>query len=172
MKRCLGLSLIGAVIWLQACTASPSAAPTPPPLKTATLDDTQIVMGQTVYVPVYSHINMVEQGRTMNLTVTLSIRNTDPSQPIILTSTNYYDSNGTLVRGYLEQPVELDKLATAEFVVPQDDTSGGLGASFLVEWVASTEVSAPVIEAIMVNTSGNQGLSFVTTGRVIKSRPQ
>lgn len=155
-----------------ACTPTISAPSLAPELKPVKLDDTvEIVAGQTLYVPVYSHIYMVEQGRTMNLTTTLSLRNTDRRQPIIIASVDYYNSSGKLVRNYLEQPVQLDPLAASEFVVPQADTSGGIGASFLVEWVAQAAVSEPVVEAIMINTSGNQGLSFVSLGRVIESRP-
>jgi hypothetical protein len=113
---------------------------------------------------------MWEQTRTTDLTATLSVRNTDLTHPIIISSANYYDTNGKLVRKYLEQPVELGALAATDFVINQEDTKGGSGASFIVEWVAQQPVSTPVIEAIMINTSGNQGLSFVSPGRVIKSR--
>lgn len=131
---------------------------------------TKIVEGQTVYVPVYSHIYMVERDRRMDLTVTLSVRNTDQSVPITIAAVNYHDTTGKLVRKYLEQPGELQPLAAVDFVVNQEDTSGGAGASFIVEWVAQKAATTPVIEAVMINTGGNQGVSFVTTGRVIKNR--
>lgn len=156
---------------LTGCTASQSPPPMAAQLKPVTLDNTvKIIAGQTVYVPIYSHIYMWEQTRTTDLTATLSIRNTDLTHPIIISSVNYYDTNGKLVRKYLEQPVELGPLAATDFVINQEDTKGGSGASFIVEWVAQQPVSTPVIEAIMINTSGNQGLSFVSPGRVIKSR--
>lgn len=156
--------------WVTACTASSS----PPPVleqRAVTLDETiRIAAGQTVYVPVYSHMYMLSQDRSINLTATLSIRNTDQSEPIIVASADYYNSSGTLVRNYLEQPIELEPLSSTEFVIDQDDVSGGVGASFLVEWIAEADVSDPVIEAIMINTSGNQGISFVSQGRVINQR--
>lgn len=163
---CLGLLLI------TGCSIDQSSPPVPPaPLKTVALDNTvNIVAGQTVYVPVYSHIYTVEQRRTIDLTATLSVRNTDPTNPIIISSVNYFNSNGTLVRKYLEQPVELNPMAATEYVISQQDASGGAGASFIVEWVAQTPVSNPVIEAVMIHTLGNQGISFVGQGRVIKSR--
>jgi hypothetical protein len=171
MKRFLYCCLFIAVIVLTGCTSS---EPPPPPvaqLKTVTLDNTiKIIAGQTVYVPIYSHIYMWEQTRTTDLTATLSVRNTDLTHPIIISVVNYYDTNGKLVRKYLEQPVELGPLAATDFVINQEDTRGGSGASFIVEWVAQQRVSTPVIEAIMINTSGNQGLSFVSPGRVIKSQ--
>lgn len=152
---------------VQAPTAS---QPPTPQLKTVTVDNSRVVEGQTVYVPIYSHIYMVEPGRRMDLTATLSVRNTDLSQPIVVTSANYYDTNGKLVRKYLEKPIELSALAATDFVVAEADRSGGAGASFIVEWVAQRNVSNPAIEAVMINTGGNQGISFVSQGRVIKSR--
>ncbi|WP_239033195.1 DUF3124 domain-containing protein [Leptothermofonsia sichuanensis] len=105
-----------------------------------------------------------------DFTATLSVRNTDLNHPMIVASVNYYDSNGAIVRKYLKQPVELGPLAATSFVVNQEDTSGGSGAAFIVDWVAQTPLTAPVIEAVMINTSSNQGLSFISQGRVIKSR--
>jgi hypothetical protein len=174
MKRCLSYPaiILGiAVIALTACK-TPETPPAPAAqLKPVTLDNTiKIAAGQTLYVPVYSHIYTWDQSRTINLTATLSIRNTDLNHPIVIAAVNYYSTNGALVRKYLEHPVELGSLASTSFIVDQDDGSGGSGAAFLVEWVAQVDVSAPIVEAIMINTAGNQGLSFVSSGRVIKSR--
>ena len=122
-------------VFTAACEPTVSSPPAAPTLEPVTLDDTvTLASGQTLYVPVYSHIYMVQEGRTINLTTTLSIRNTDRAQPMILTAVDYYDSQGNLVSNYLENPAQIDPLASAEFVVPQEDTSGGIGASFLVEW--------------------------------------
>ena len=54
--------------------------------------------GQTVYVPIYSHIYSGLKGRPFNLAATLSIRNTDPQHPIRLVSVKFYDSEGKLVK--------------------------------------------------------------------------
>ncbi|GAB4369749.1 MAG: DUF3124 domain-containing protein [Elainellaceae cyanobacterium] len=169
MRRFLYHYLVFLTIGLTAC----SSASAPPPvtqLPAVTIDNTKIIAGQTVYVPAYSHIYMWNQNQTMNLSATLSVRNTDMTNPIIIASVNYHDSDGQLVRQYLDQAIELGSLASTTFVVDREDTSGGFGAAFIVEWVTQTEVSLPVIEAIMINTSGNQGISFVSPGRVIKSR--
>jgi len=176
MKPALALSLFRPLVIsivlasLVACT-EPSTTQVPSPqAKPVTLDDTvTIVAGQTVYVPIYSHIYTWEQNRRMNLTATLSVRNTDLNHPLIIASVDYYDTNGTLVRSYLEQPVELGPISSQEFVVEQEDVSGGSGATFLVEWVAQMPVSTPVIEAVMINAGGNQGISFISPGRVIKT---
>ena len=139
-------------------------------LKVVTLDEKlKIAMSQTIYVPVYSHIYHQDRQEIFNLAATLSIRNTDLTNPIIITSVRYYDSNGKLVKQYLEQPIQLAALASTDFYVNRNDTSGGLGANFIVEWVAEKEISDPVVEAVMIGTESSQGISFISSGRVIKS---
>lgn len=141
-------------------------------LKVVNLDKTKILMGQTIYVPVYSHIYFENKKQAIDLSATLSVRNTDIDNSIIITSVRYYDTNGKLVRQYLENPVELGSLASTDFVVERTDKSGGLGANFIVEWVAEKEVSQPVVETVMISASSAQGISFVSNGRVIKNVSQ
>jgi Protein of unknown function (DUF3124) len=170
MKRYLCCYLAIAMVFLTACTSSPVPQEPVSQLKVVTLDNTvKIIRGQTVYVPVYSHIYYVDRTQRREFATTLSIRNTDLTNPIIVASTSYYNTNGELVRKYLKQPVELNPLATTNFVVNLDDTTGGVGACFIVEWVTTKEVSDPVIEAVMIHTPSNQGLSLISNGRVIKS---
>ena len=59
-------------------------------------------------------------------------------------------------------------MASTDFVVAEDDMSGGVGANFIVEWSAGIEVTVPVVEAVMISTASQQGISFVSQGRVIK----
>ena len=54
--------------------------------------------GQTVYVPVYSHIYQGDRESPIYLAVTLSIRNVDPKKPIMVLSADYYDSKGDLLK--------------------------------------------------------------------------
>ena len=61
-------------------------------------------------------------------------------------------------------------MASTNFVVPENDQTGGSGANFIVEWIAETEVFEPIIEAVMVSTASQQGLSFISVGRVIESK--
>lgn len=124
---------------------------------------------QKIYVPVYSHIyhgNM----RTINLAATLTIHNTDTTKPIALTSVGYYDTNGKLVRNYIKQPIQILPMATKDYVVEEDDLSGGVGANFLVEWQAGELVTEPIVEAVMIGTQLSQGISFTSSGRVIESQ--
>lgn len=138
-------------------------------LQTVSLNQDDIVIGQTVYVPIYSHIyHYNSQDQVVNLSATLSVRNTDSTHSIIITSVRYYGTDGELIRQDIERPVALKPLASTSFFVAADDTSGGSGANFMVEWVAEKTVSEPVIEAVMINTSGGQGISFVSPGKVVK----
>ncbi|MDJ0856599.1 MAG: DUF3124 domain-containing protein, partial [Desulfobacterales bacterium] len=68
--------------------------------------------GQTLYVPVYSHIYSGDRERPVYLASTLSIRNTDPSRAIRLVRVDYFNSEGKLLRRYLEQPIELGPMAS------------------------------------------------------------
>ncbi len=118
-----------------------------------------------VYVPAYSHIYHAG-GTPVLLAVTLSIRNTDLSQEMRIRSVRYYDTRGNFIREYLEAPVTLKALGTAEYLVEQKNTEGGSGANFVVEWSSRSPINPPVIETVMI---GSQGVSFVCSGREIGS---
>ncbi|MEZ6185851.1 MAG: DUF3124 domain-containing protein [Planctomycetota bacterium] len=122
------------------------------------------VEGQVVYVPAYSHVYH-GTGTPYQLTITLSVRNTSAEHGIVVQSIRYFDTQGKLVKSHLPQPVRLPPLGTTEVLVERDDTSGGSGANFLVEWHAKTAVTAPVIEAVMISANAGQGISFVRQGR-------
>ncbi|HIK18491.1 MAG TPA: DUF3124 domain-containing protein [Leptolyngbyaceae cyanobacterium M33_DOE_097] len=141
------------------------------PLQEVTVDLKKVAIGQTVYVPIYSHIyHFNNQAHVMNLSATLSVRNTDFTNPIIITSVRYYDTDGQLVRQDVNRPLRLNPLASTSFFVSADDSSGGSGANFIVEWVGEKMASEPVIEAVMISTSSSQGISFVSSGKVLQQR--
>jgi len=127
-----------------------------------------ISAGQTVYVPIYSHIYSGLKGRPFNLAATLSIRNTDPKHPISLISVKFYDSEGKLVKEYLDNPFELKAMASTRYILTEADTGGGSGANFLVKWKSNTKVNPPLIEGVMIGTRSGQGISFVSRGQVIE----
>lgn len=128
--------------------------------------DLRIVTGQTLYVPAYSQV-LLGPDLAHELVVTLAVHNTDLNTPIILQSVRYYDTNGELVRSYVEDPIEVSPLATTGFLVEAQDITGGWGSNFIVEWVAEEPVFEPIIEAVMVSRSGTQGISMISLGRVI-----
>jgi hypothetical protein len=147
----------------------PAAAPTAQPLATVpveSLPDLHIVTGQTVFVPAYSEIIAVKPA--LQLYVTLAVHNTDLKHPIIIKSVRYYNTNGELVRDFVQSPTQLNPMATTGFTI--DDDTGGWGANFLVEWGAEEPVYEPVIEAIMVSRRGTEGVSFISLGRVVSEQ--
>ena len=76
------------------------------------LKELKIVTGQAIYVPVYSHIALPgAEKRTLYLSATLSMRNTDLQQRIILASVAYHDTNGALVEEYLTESFALAPMA-------------------------------------------------------------
>ena len=124
----------------------------------------EIVEGQTVYVPIYSHI-YADGGKPYLLEATLSIRNLDPQQSISIKSVNYFDTSGKLLSVYLKEPRALGPLETTEFLIEKRDTRGGSGANFIVVWDAEKPVYQPIIEAVMVGFSDNRSISFTSPGR-------
>jgi hypothetical protein len=125
--------------------------------------------GALVYVPAYSHIYH-EDGEPHLLTVTLSVRNTDPENAIWVEEISYHNSAGDKVRDYLKEVLVLGPLATTEVVVERRDRTGGSGANFLVAWSSAERVSRPLIESVMVDTSNRLGIAFVRPGTTIRDQ--
>jgi hypothetical protein len=131
--------------------------------------DTQLFRGQTVYVPVYSHIYSGDREQPFYLAATLSIRNTDTTHTITLTAVDYYDSDGRFLKHYLNKPLSLNAMATKRYVVPESDKSGGSGAKFIIKWQSERPVAEPLIESVMISTKTQQGISFTSRGRVLEN---
>ena len=126
--------------------------------------------GQLVYVPAYSQIHSVhssEEDSRINLAVTLSIRNTDMENSIIIKSVSYFGDDGALLKEYIEKPFSLSKMASVSFNISRLDVSGGIGANFIVEWGAEQTITEPYIQAIMIGAEGNRGISWRNPGYVI-----
>lgn len=140
-----------------------------PHLKVVKLaEDFKAIQEASIYVPIYSAIYYEDRRRTIDLAATLSVRNTDMKSSIVLRSVDYYSTEGKLVRKYLSAPVELGPMSTADFIVARTDSSGGAGANFVVDWVASKAVSEPIAEAVMVSTGSSQSISFVSRGETVR----
>jgi hypothetical protein len=123
---------------------------------------------RVVYLPVYSHVYISDSADPYLLSATISVRNTDPSRPIVLDSVRYHDSLGRVIQSYVDRPLELAPLASVEYFVRPSDTRGGTGASVLAAWSAREAASPPLVEAVMIGTTGSQGISFHTRGTVIE----
>ncbi|MFO7938442.1 MAG: DUF3124 domain-containing protein [Bacteroidales bacterium] len=118
----------------------------------------------TTYLPVYSQIYQLHEEKTYNLTVTVSMRNVSPADTLYLFVADYYNSKGDKLNAYLNQPIALQPLETMDIVIEETDKTGGTGANFLFDWGIANVHHEPVFESVMISTSGQQGLSFLTRG--------
>ena len=116
------------------------------------------------YLPVYSEIYDQSDETTHLLTATVSIRNTNQTDSLYITTADYYNTKGEKIRKYVDSPIYLKPLETIEIVIPRLDISGGTGANFIFEWSIKNQKYEPLFEAVMIWTTGTQGISFVTHG--------
>ena len=129
--------------------------------------DTKLSKGETVYVSVYSNVFVGSAKEKFQLSSMLSVRNTDPKHPITIMKADYYNTDGRIVRGYIFTPVKLNPLASKYYFVEPQDERGGEGANFLVKWTAEQPVNQPIIETLMLNLYGKQGVAFRCSGKII-----
>ena len=119
-----------------------------------------------VYVPIYSDIYNKTKDFRFQLTATLSIRNTSTKDSLFIKNVDYYNTSGHFVRSYIQSPIYLKPLESIEYVIEEEDTSGGSGANFLITWGAQKNLK-PIFQGVMVGVSGQQGFAFTTEGKVI-----
>jgi hypothetical protein len=135
----------------------------------AAFSGSRMVKGQAVYVPAYSQIYYGDKEHAFDLTVTLSIRNTDTKHAITLVSSvEYYNSEGKRLKNYIDGDTKIGPMASARYIVNESDQSGGAGASFRVKWKSDADVTEPVIETVMISTRTQQGISFTSRGVVVR----
>ena len=128
--------------------------------------------GQSLYLPVYSHILFGNVGRSgtpaqVAMSTLVSVRNTDPARPLRVLSARYYDTNGKLLGERLPNPVVVVALGTLELFIERNDLSGGSGANFIIKWDANAPINPPLVEAMHVNMDGGKALVFVTQAHPI-----
>jgi len=152
LNKLSGLLLLLTAFWI-----SPSSAQ----------DFTEKVVGETIYVPAYSRI-FSYPNRSDLLAATLAVHNVDPETALTLMRVDYHGEDGKLLRSLLEAPLELAPLQSKTVLIPINDTSGGVGANFVVVWTSDTPALSPIAEAIMTSGSGGPGPSFTSRGRVIE----
>lgn len=125
-----------------------------------------LLQGST-YLPVYSQIYSQTEHRTLDLTVTVSMRNTNLTDTLYIRKTEYFDTKGNPIRTYFDKPIFIAPMETVEIVIDELDKDGGTGANFLFHWTTKPLSSPPLFEAVMISTFG-QGISFSTRGEEIR----
>jgi len=123
---------------------------------------------EDIYVPIYSDIYVESTNPKALLAATLSIRNTSYEDTLYISKIDYFNTEGDLVKNYLESMIRLPPMGTVNYVIERDDDTGGTGANFMVSLSAKNEAIQPLIQAVMIGHIGNIGFSFATDGYSIK----
>ena len=128
---------------------------------------TKKIHGQVLYLPVYSSVPYLDNNKKFDLSAFVSVHNTDLKQNICITRVLFFNNDGKLVENYLSNDSILKPLGATNFFVPEHDQSG-TGANFLIEWAADSAVNEPLIESVMISLTHGQGVSFASSGKIIR----
>ena len=118
------------------------------------------------YLPIYSQIYHHKHQETVDLTITVSLRNISLTDSVYIVKADLFDTSGKPVRQFLEYPVFLEPMETVEVIIEELDKDGGTGGNFIFEWALKDEKNPPLFEAVMISTLGQQGISF--TSRAVR----
>ena len=127
-------------------------------------DMDSLAQGST-YLSVYSQIYSQSDKRTHDLTATVSMHNTNRTDTIYIKKAEYFDTDGNSIRTYFDRTIFVAPMGTVQIIIDEKDKSGGTGANFIFEWMIKPGTNDPLFEAVMISTSGQQGLSFTTQGK-------
>ena len=125
------------------------------------------LMSGRSYLSVYSEIYHVSELHIRSLTATVSLRNTNERDTIFISRADYFNTSGTLIRGYINEPIFILPMATIEVIIDQIDKSagtGGTGGNFVFDWGIKQGTNPPIFEGVMLSIAGTQAFSFVTRG--------
>ncbi len=124
---------------------------------------------ETLYVPIYRDVYHIDQLRLLPLTTTLSLRNMGITDSVYIYCVDHYNTQGKKIRQYMDDKsmLTLGPLESYDLVVVKKDKQGGTGDNFIVQWGRTTGDSQLLVEALMINTTGSQGLSVITEGKII-----
>lgn len=129
--------------------------------------DSSMISGST-YLSIYSEVYGFTERQTFSLTATISMRNVNVTDTIYLDAAIYYDTHGKAIRTYFDFPIYVLPMETVEIVINERDLEGGTGGNFHFDWRADSTINEPFFEAVMISTTGQQGLSFLTDGVRLK----
>lgn len=133
------------------------------------IDTSSLQYLETDYVPIYSDIYYDNGTKRYPLTATISIRNISLVDSAYLLSAVYNDSYGNKLKDYIDSAFLVSPLESIEFVVEAEEDIGGAGANFIIEWGATNYSNQLIIQSIMIGTYEQQGISFTSEAKIIKS---
>ena len=128
--------------------------------------------GQMLYLPIYSHVwhgDLDGRGEPAKalVSISVSIRNTDPAKAIRVLSAQYFDTEGRRLREYVTAPRTIQPMGTYELFIPRGDDTGGSGANFVIVWKSDVPASPPIVEGFHANLPAGRSIAFTTTARPI-----
>lgn len=135
---------------------------------TSKVDRSKFKYKQSFYVPIYSDIYTDSDNRKVLLSATLSVRNTTLSKSLYINKIDYYATDGTFIKSYINTPIELPAMATLNYIVEKEEDKGGSGANFIIEVEGLDDSVTPVIEAVMIGNFSNKGFAFSTEGTPVQ----
>lgn len=129
--------------------------------------DSLMNIGST-YLSIYSQIYSSNDGKVRNLTVTVSMRNVSETDTLYISRAESFNTIGHSIREYAEGTVYVLPMETIEIIIKEKDSQEGTGGNFMFDWQIKKGAPDPIFESVMISTTGQQGISFVTSGKRIK----
>ena len=91
---------------------------------------------------------------------------------VYVNKAEYYDTKGNAIQTYFDRTIYIGPMETVEIIIDKQAQEGGTGANFVFDWNKKPGSNDPFFEAVMISTSGQQGLSFTTQGVKLMSSDQ
>jgi len=132
--------------------------------RTVDLPSNSLLENGSTYLSIYSQIYSQTQHTLHNLTVTVSMRNVSKTDTVYINRGQYFDTKGNLLESYVNETIFLGPMETIEIIIDEHNQKGGTGANFIFDWSKKSKSNDPYFEGVMISTSGQQGLSFITIG--------
>lgn len=131
------------------------------------IQQSEVAFDGTYYVPIYSDIYFGDNIPKELLAATLSLRNTSFIDTLFISTIDYYNTDGALVKSFIDQQIAIAPMATVNYVIDRDDDSGGSGAHFVVNIHARSQKVKPLVQAIMVGEYSSKAFAFESDGYII-----
>ena len=119
----------------------------------------------STFLSIYSQIYLRTENDQADLTATISLHNPNLESQVYVDKAVYYNTLGEPIRVYFDKTIFIKPMETVQIVIDGVDNEGGTGANFIFDWKIQPNTNEPIIEAIMISTYGQHGISFVTTGK-------
>lgn len=116
------------------------------------------------YLAVHTEIYARSEKKSYPLTATVAIRNTSLVDSVFVNKSEYYNTQGDLIRTYFDKTIYVAPMETVEIIIGEDHEQGGSGGNFVFHWATRNPKNKPLFEAVMISASGQQGISIITQG--------